>query len=286
MAEVVGGDIRNPHYQQIITRLGGGMTKQEGLTPAAMERTLFALKNLAASATSIPAERMRVVATEAMRRAVNAASFIQAVQQQTGLTIDVISGEEEARLTTRGVLSILQPLPTQSLVFDIGGGSTEFILLQGEAIQFQKSYPLGVVDLAEQASSDIWNSIIDATLRTLAEDLSQCLPMPWPSLELIGTAGTMTTLAALALRMQSYDRSLVNNHILERTWLRQTLLRFSNLSPAQREQLPGIEPGRGDLILPGLAIVLALLSAFEVDQVRVSDAGLLEGILLSGECRS
>lgn len=283
LGDVVDGTIRTPHYLQSITRLGGGMTKQEGLTPAAMERTLSALKNYAAFVNTIPLAQLRVVATEAMRRAVNSAEFVRKVQEQTGFFIEIISGEEEARLTTRGVLSVLTLLPKHSLVFDIGGGSTEFILLEGRQIQFYKSYPLGVVDLAEQAPFRNSERAIKETLQSLLLDLSQLHPKGLPVVELIGTAGTLATLAALALEMQSYDRSRVNNHILERTWLLDTSKRLSDLTPKQREELPGIEQGRGDLILPGLRIVLALLTAFGADRVVVSDAGLLEGVLLSLE---
>jgi len=286
LGDVVDGSIRSPQYLQTITRLGGGMTKQEGLTPAAMERTLSALKNYAAFLTTTPLSQLRVVATEAMRRAVNSAEFVREVQQQTGFFIEIISGEEEARLTTGGVLSVLDPLPRYSLVFDIGGGSTEFILLAGRQIQFHKSYPLGVVGLAEQVSFPNSEQAITDTLGSLLSALSHLYPKGLPPLELIGTAGTLTTLAALSLEMRRYDRSLVNNHILERTWLLNSSKRLSTLTPKQREELPGIEQGRGDLILPGLRLVIALLTAFGVDRVVVSDAGVLEGILLSKEDRS
>lgn len=258
------------------------MTKQEGLTPAAMERTLSALKNYAVFLKASPPAQLRVVATEAMRRAVNAAELVRKVQEQTGFFIEIISGEEEARLTARGVLSVLSPLPKHSLVFDIGGGSTEFILLEGPHIRFHQSYPLGVVDLAEQVPE----RAIEDTLRSLLRDLSHLYPNGLPALELIGTAGTLTTLAALALEMPIYDRSLVNNHILEGAWLLEASNRLLPLTSKQREELPGIEQGRGDLILPGLRLVLAILAAFESDRVVVSDAGLLEGMLLSEKDRS
>jgi exopolyphosphatase/guanosine-5'-triphosphate,3'-diphosphate pyrophosphatase len=286
LGEVVDGSIRSPQYRQTITRLGGGMTKQEGLTPAAMERTLSALQSYAAFLNPIPLVHLRVVATEALRRAVNAAAFVRKVREQTDFCIEIISGAEEARLSACGVLSVLSPLPKHSLVFDIGGGSIEFILLQGRHIQFHQSYPLGVVDLAEQAPLRNPERAIKDTLLALLLDLAHLHPKGLPAVELIGTAGTLTTLAALALEMKNYDRTLVNNHILQRTWLLETYERLSVLTPKQREKLPGIEQGRGDLILPGLQIVLAMLTAFESDRVVVSDAGLLEGILLCGKDRS
>lgn len=282
LGEVVNGNICSSHYQQTITRLGGGMTKQEGLTPEAMERTLSALKSFAERLKTMPSSQVRVVGTEALRCAANTAEFVRQVREETGLTIDIISGGEEARLTACGVLSVLDPLPEHSLVFDIGGGSTEFILLDGRQIQFHQSYPLGVVALAERGSSQQWMRGIAATIKILRTDLANKYPKRLPPIELIGTAGTLTTLAALALELQVYDRNRVNNFILERTWLQQTQHRLADLSPRQRELLPGIEQGRGDLILPGLAIVLALLAAFATDRIIVSDAGLLEGLLLSG----
>lgn len=287
LGTVVEGHICSPQYRQTITRLGGGMTKQEGLTPEAMERTLFALQQFSQIIHPFSPETLRVVGTEALRRATNAAEFVGRVRQATGFEIDIISGAEEARLTTCGVLSVLRPLPTRSLVVDIGGGSTEFILLEGQQLQFEKSFPLGVVALAEDTDPARRQRNIASHIKALLHDLfllrqGACLPR----LELIGTAGTMTTLAALALGMRVYDRNQVNNFILQQSWLQQTLRELTQLTPQQREQLPGIEPGRGDLILPGLAIVLALLQAFAADRILVSDAGLLEGLLLTGNIRS
>lgn len=286
LGAVVDGRICSPQYRQIITRLGGGLTKKEGLTPEAMERTLFALKQFSEIIHLAPPAQSRVVGTEALRRAVNADEFVRKVRKETGLTVEIISGQEEARLTASGVLSILNPLPPRSLLFDIGGGSTEFILLEGQQVQFEKSYPLGVVALAEETDSNRVQSNIATLIQALFNDLSLRHSHCLPRLELIGTAGTMTTLAALALGMRVYDRSQVNNCILQQSWLQQTHRQLTQLTPQQREQLPGIEPGRGDLILPGLAIVLALLQTFAAQRIVVSDAGLLEGLLLADLDRS
>lgn len=134
IAEVAGGNNPAPRYRQTITRLGGGMTRQEGLTPKAMERTLLALIAYAEFIRGFAPASVRESGTAALRCAVNAADFIDKVREETGFSVEIIAGTEEAALTTAGVLSVLNPLPPRSLLFDIGGGSTEIILLEGRQL--------------------------------------------------------------------------------------------------------------------------------------------------------
>ena len=142
-----------PHlYHRVITRLGGGATLEKGLAPEAMERTLSALKEIAGIMSASGVSHCRGVGTEALRKAVNGKIFVERIRSRTGLSLEIIDGEEEARLSALGVLSELDPRPESCLIFDIGGGSTEFILWQRGDILFQKSYPLGVVSLCENYS--------------------------------------------------------------------------------------------------------------------------------------
>jgi exopolyphosphatase/guanosine-5'-triphosphate,3'-diphosphate pyrophosphatase len=281
VGEVVGDQVVPVHYFRHVTRLAGGYDPLTGISAEASERTLSALELFAQFCKKNKPSCIRAVATEAVRRAVNRQQFVAAVLARTGFVVEIIDGVEEAVLSSAGVLAALRPQPDAALIFDIGGGSTEFIVIKGGKRLWQKSYPLGVVSLAEASDS---GTGIERVLTVLANDLrvaglssllvSECC-------ELIGTAGTVTTLAAYDLAMTEYNWQRINNHILSQTTLRSLYARLLPLTPSEREQLPGVEKGRGDLIVHGAAIVLSLLNLLRKERLRVSDFGLLEGILLS-----
>lgn len=283
LGEIACGQIAPQHYFRHVTRLGGGYDPIHGISAEAREQTLCALESFAQVLQDIKPSAIRTVATEAVRRAVNSQKFIADVSVRTGLTVEIIDGEEEAALSSSGVLAGLQPQPPAALIFDIGGGSTEFILIEGGKRRWQKSYPLGVISLAE-ATGDRHDIV--SVLTMLADDLRKKGLAPLlaqESCELVGTAGTVTTLAAIDLAMAEYDWQRINNHLLPRATLLSLYQRLRSLSATERELIVGVEKGRGDLILPGAKIVLALLHLFDKDHLRVCDFGLLEGVLLSME---
>jgi exopolyphosphatase/guanosine-5'-triphosphate,3'-diphosphate pyrophosphatase len=180
--------------------------------------------------------------------------------------------------------SALEPQPETSLIVDLGGGSTEFVLWHRGRTRLHRSYPLGVVRLAEDAPQPDDQlrqiaSVLDSLRCTLVEE-GWWPVAAGPDCRLVGTAGTVTTLAALHLRMADYDWRRINNLELQRDTLEDLLQRLVPLSVREREALPGMEPGRGDLILPGLRVILALLEGFGRKSLTVSDFGLLEGLLL------
>lgn len=281
VGEVINGQVVPQHYFRHVTRLAGGYHPLTGISPEASERTLCALEFFAKSLAKMKPTCVRVVATEAVRRAVNGPQFAADVLARTGFAVEIIDGVEEAVLSSAGVLAGLKPQPAAALIFDIGGGSTEFIVINAGKRLWQKSYPLGVVSLAEASDSGIG---IERVLIELAEDLRVA---GWSSLiasescELVGTAGTVTSLAALDLAMTEYDWQRINNYVLPQSTLLSLYARLFPLTSSEREQLPGVEKGRGDLIVHGAAIVLSLMNRFCKDRLRVSDFGLLEGILLS-----
>ncbi len=285
LGESRDGLLHPARYYRKITRLGGGFKPERGLADAAMDRTLSALKEISLILASVEVEKTRAVGTAALRKARNGTEFAARVKKETGLPLRIIDGNEEALLCGRGVLSALDPIPAHSLIFDIGGGSTEFILCAESVVTFHKSFPLGVVGLVENLpSSSAQEAYIDEILQNLVKDLEahgatdgifSCEGA------LIGTAGTVTTLAALRLKMTEYDWRRVNNLVLSGDELRFLYRLLEPLSLSDRESLPGMEKGRGDLILPGLRIVNAVLGCFRKDRLRVSDFGLLEGLLLN-----
>ena len=260
------------------------MSSQKGLTPESMERTLFALKEVATLLEIEGVERCRAVATEALRRAANGPQFIEEVLHHTGLRLEMIEGVEEATLSCKGVLAAIEPTPEQCLIFDIGGGSTEFVLWRKGEVLFRASYPLGVVRLCEDFPSAILQRRrIDTIINHLFADFQASGIKDLVMREdcpLVGTAGTVTTLAAVHLSLTQYDWRKVNNHRLARLTLETMLNDLKHLSPHQREKIPGIETGRGDLIVPGLQAVLAFMKSLGRNDLVVSDFGLLEGALL------
>ena len=281
LGEVVGDQVIPYHYFRHITRLAGGYDPQAGISVAASARTLSALEVFGQRLGQIKPSCTRAVATEAVRRAINGEKFVADVLERTGIPVEIINGDEEAALSSAGVLAGLQPPPVAALIFDIGGGSTEFIVIKDRQRLWQKSYPLGVVSLAETPKPEL---VIAEMLTVLANDLRAAgfhSLFTVADCELIGTAGTVTTLAAFDLAMSEYNWQRINNYVLSRSALLSLYQRLLPLSATERELLPGIEKGRGDLIAHGADIVLALMTLFRKAALRVSDFGLLEGTLLS-----
>lgn len=278
------GDCRKgtiiPHStHREIVRLSGNFSVQTGLAETAMHRALTTLKSYQSIISSQDVSRVRVVGTAVLRRAENRQAFIDKVLSATGLEIEVIAGAEEARLTTKGVLSGVDPVP-ESIIIDIGGGSTELVCLIDGHIRFQESYPLGVVRLCEEYFSDSERQQhIEAVFARFTESLDT-LGLANRQYQLIGTAGTITTLAAIHLQLKKYAAKLINNHELSADWLRELQQSLKLISVPEREALTGMEPGRGDLILPGLQILLTLIQQLQFSGVKVADSGLLEGVML------
>ncbi|WP_224982363.1 Ppx/GppA phosphatase family protein [Geomonas agri] len=277
---------RNPYHQvllkRIITRLGGGFTRETGLSPEAQERSLAALKEFAADMASHGVVRLRAVATSAVRDAKNGAEFCNRVLEETGIALEVIDGNEEAMLTLRGVASILDNKDDDLAVFDVGGGSTEYTLAAAQKPLFSRSLPIGVVRLTEgKAGAAEMEDKIRRELRKFASELAgEGLDERFSGATLVGTAGTATTLAAIDLGMTDYDYKKVNNHTLPLAKVEAMFERLLPLTPQQRLQVPGLEPGREDLIIAGILVVLTTMREFGFRTFKVSDSGLLEGLIL------
>lgn len=283
IAQVRNDTIEPVRIFRHITRLGGGFSPESGLAPDAAERTLSALRQIAVLCREAGVTRLRAVGTAVLRRAPDGNAFAARVRNETGLPLEIIDGDEEARLSALGIRSVLDPVPEISLIVDIGGGSTEFVLTKGSDILFARSYYLGVVSLCEShplafEQGDQIAGVLDHLFRDLARDGLDILASDGT---VVGTAGTVTTMAALKLQMREYDPHRVNNLQITRSELDELLKMLEPLSIEEREALPGMEKGRGDLILPGIRIVRAVLERFDRNALTVSDAGLLEGVLLS-----
>jgi exopolyphosphatase/guanosine-5'-triphosphate,3'-diphosphate pyrophosphatase len=272
------------HAEQRVTRLGEGLHATGVLGDAAMERTAAAVRDYVARARAVGASRVRVVATSAMREATNGAALAARLANEAGVEVDVISGDEEARLTLRGLRRGLRLDASAFVAFDIGGGSTEYVLAQGAAVVEAVSLKLGVVPLAERfpfpqrLDEARYASMLAEIRARLARELPAAIAESAAGV-LVGTAGTVTTLAALDLGLAAYDASRVHGHRLTRAAVDRLLARLGALTVAERGALPCLEPGRADLIIPGTAIVVATMERLGVDALVVSDSGLREGIM-------
>lgn len=277
------GKIARHHICRRITRLGGGFSREHGISKDAANRTIAAMKEFAATLEEFKITSLRAVATSAVRDAVNREEFCREVLLESGIELEVISGDDEGRLTLSGVVSGLDFMPETMLVFDVGGGSTEYTISRNDEILFSSSLPLGVVRLTEgKGSIHLMEEKIVRELSGLKDRINSlgllnCLQ----GATLIGTAGTATTLAAISMGLADYDYTKVNNHSITREEIHTVLARLLPLTPKERlESIVGLEEGREDLIVAGALLTLKTLDMFGFPAMKVSDFGLLEGIIL------
>jgi exopolyphosphatase/guanosine-5'-triphosphate,3'-diphosphate pyrophosphatase len=234
-------------------------------------------------------EAVRLVGTQALRQARDQEVFVRQVQEELGLPVEILSPEAEARLSLKGVLSALAPELMEApelVIFDVGGGSAEWALIrQGQKPQFA-SLPLGVltlsqtIPLGDPPQAEALAAMKREILRRLEEFQQQHLqPFLHGTPRLVGTAGAVTTLAALALVLSPYDASRVNNLLLTRGQVGALTELLCRLPEADRARLPGMEPAKAGVMVAGALIIQTILEIFQQDSLVVIDAGLLEGVL-------
>ncbi len=282
IAERLPGGIVPVLVEREIVRLGGGFNEEFGLSTEAQLRALACPARFSETVRGFGVNKVRASATSAVRDAVNGRMFVEKVFQETGIHLVVIDGEEEARLTLTGVLSALDSEPKTLVVLDIGGGSSEFSVSSGGMPAFIKSMPIGVVRLTEGFdTADKMYERVNSVLNHLGDDLATAGIAFSEEAELVGTAGTATTLAAIKLEMVEYDYRAVNNFTINRVDIGVIFERLSLLSPPDRLSIKGLEKGREDLIIAGLIIITSVMDKFGFTRLKVSDFGLLEGLALS-----
>ena len=279
--------------KQLITRLGSEFTSRKAISESAMERTIRGLIDFRRNITSLRVDKVIAVATGVVRKAKNSLDFIQKVKEEAGIEIHPISGEIEAKLSARGALLPVNSEFDRALIFDIGGGSTEFILTQETELLMVESIELGVVHLSEE---QLYNDppkkkelteiekIVDFKIREVRKRFQRASFFPFKPesrVILIGIAGTATTLAAIDLKLVEYDREKVINHTLEIKRITEIFRELIRMPAAQRLSVPGVEKGREDLIIPGLIIILKIMEFFDFSVLRIIDSGILEGLVLS-----
>ncbi|MBN9508096.1 MAG: Ppx/GppA family phosphatase [Alphaproteobacteria bacterium] len=276
-----------------IVRLGEGLHDSGRLNPTAMDRALAALHGCAARLARRPVRGLRAVATEACRRAANGPEFLARVRAETGLPIDVISCREEAELALESCAPLLARGGQRALLFDIGGGSTELAWVRTaragnpELIGYV-SLPVGVVTLAERFPAGgcpharFRAMVEDVADRLLAFDRIHCirLEIRQGGVFLLGTSGTVTTLAGLALELPRYRRALVDGAVLTREAATAAVARLRMLGQEGLAHHPCVGAERAEFVLPGCAIFAAICRTWPAAEVVVADRGLREGMLL------
>tara|TARA_B100000029_G_scaffold201470_1_gene199685 strand:+ start:36 stop:959 length:924 start_codon:yes stop_codon:yes gene_type:complete len=270
--------------ERSITRLGEGIEAQGKLTEHRIQTTLKVLSIFRQICLENGDPTIFAVATSAVREASNGQEFVRRAKKETGIDIKIITWEEEAKLTLEGVYWKIPHENRRVITFDIGGGSTEFILSEGENIKDFCSTPLGVVKLTEKfitqhpVDEREYHSLqnhLQYELQTVKKKLSAFLPEL-----LIGTAGTVTTLAALKENIYPYDPEKIHGSTFSRPEAEAILDDLKGKSLSQRLLLKPIETGREDLIIAGTAIVLETMRAFGCEILKVSEYSLQEGLIL------
>lgn len=275
-----------------IVRLGEGLASTGRLSDAAIERTIAALKICADKLRRRHVALSRAVATEACRQAANGPEFIQRVYRETGIVLDIITAEEEARLAVLGCHALLEPGDGPALVFDIGGGSTELVLVDSTQAQPRildwHSARWGVVSLTEARglSADQDEDRRAAAYARMRQSVAEAfapfvarLPAVTGTPRLLGTSGTVTTLASVHLGLPAYDRSAVDGLIVPAASMRAVSQRIAGLDMAGRSAIPCIGAERADLVVAGCAILETIMDIWPAERLGIADRGIREGIL-------
>ena len=282
-----------------VVRLGEGLAQTGQLSQAAMDRALGALQVCADKLKRRNVHLARSVATEACRRASNGEAFIERVRSETGIALDIITAQEEARLAVLGCHILLEPGHGPAMIFDIGGGSTELVLIESTdtvpRILDWQSVPWGVVSLTESCGDEGHDAPARAAryakMRGIVADsfahFAQRVSHKHGKadqidmMRLLGTSGTVTTLASLHLDLPQYDRSAVDGLIVPAGAMRDISTRLSSMSLDERRALPCIGRERADLVIAGCAILEVILDLWPAQRLGVADRGIREGILRS-----
>lgn len=267
-----------------ILRLGEGVDQSKRLSPIAMGRVIHCLQEWRNVVNGSQVEASSVVATSAVRDASNQAEFLERVTREAGFDIEVISGEEEARRTLLGIRSGLPAGVTDILALDIGGGSTEFILDRRGRQTITRSIDIGVVRLCERflrhdPPTDeevcLAREWVTKKTRTAIDELSD-----YRQATFVGTAGTITSLAAMAQKLSAYEPAHIHNYVLKLETIRELAHTLLSRTKAERVGLPGLEKDREEVIAAGTIIIQTIMETLDQTECLVSDLGLREGVVL------
>ena len=276
IGEVVDGKITKKILKMMkITKLGEDVDVTKKLSINAMDRTIKVLKLYKKKIDECEVDVIKVIATSATRDSKNRTKFISRVKKEANLEIHCISGKEEGTLSFLGAVSEFQE---KIMVFDIGGGSTEFILGDKEHIEYIESFNVGAVRLGEKIFKGK-NDIKDGYLwvKYLLKDL---LTYKGKNFILVGVAGTVTTHVSVFLGIEEYDTKRVHMYHLTKEQIVKNLNKFLTVSLEDRKKIIGLHPKRAEIIIPGTYLLLWIMEILEKDEITVSESDILEGIMV------
>ena len=280
-----------------IVRLGEGLGSSDRLSEAAIERTVEALRICRGKMQSRGVRRAKIIATEACRLAVNGAAFVERVRAEVGLDLEIVDRQTEAYLAVTGCAALADPRAESVVIFDIGGGSTEIAWLDGSAanpstdptlrIRAWDSLPVGVVTLAErhggaEVTRLMFEGMVEEVVGLLAPFALRAAAAATAShFHLLGTSGTVTTIAAMHLRLVRYERRRVDGLWMSEDEVAGAIEDLLDTRLEQRADNPCIGRDRADLVLAGCAILEAIRRVFPSERLRIADRGLREGLLMN-----
>lgn len=262
-----------------IARLGEGLNDTGRICPEAMERNRDAIVRFNEKAKELGADEIICVGTMALRTAKNSADFVAMVKDACGVEVQVIPGEEEARLSYLAVLSAL-PMPDGDLViFDTGGGSTEFVFGRGKEIIKRFSVNLGAVRITENYLHD--DPVTKADVRAAINEIDRVFAehgVDGTVAELVGMGGTVTSMGAVKFKMEKYNPDIIQGAKLELDEVENQIEMYSKKTIEERKAIPGLQPKRADVILAGACILTVIMNRLKVKELTISDRGLRHGL--------
>jgi exopolyphosphatase/guanosine-5'-triphosphate,3'-diphosphate pyrophosphatase len=281
IADVGDGSLEEVARVTKITRLGEGVDERKRLLPVPIARVRNVLTDFRREAEQLGAERTLAVATSAVRDAENGEAFLGEIEWSYGFKTRLLTGDQEAQLTFRGV-SLGRDVAADTLVIDIGGGSTELVVGGPDGLRFHDSLDLGCVRLTERFlhSDPPTGEELDACAEAVRALLAQRVPGDVRPETAIGVAGTITSLAALDLQLAEYDAEHVHGHRLSREGVHAQLDRLASVPLAERREIPALDPDRAPVIVAGAVILRKALDHFGLDGLEVSEHDILDGAAL------
>lgn len=278
------GPLKELHSERRILRLGEGVDQSKRLKPEAMDRVAQCLQEWRRVIDGYDVQARTAVATSAVRDAENRQQFVDRVKSETGLNVEILTGEEEAKRTMLGIRSGLPQGITDVLALDIGGGSTEFILAQQGQPPVVRSIDIGVVRLSERLlhhDPPTREEIEQARVWIRRETTEALAAKPRSSgFIFVGTAGTITSLAAMAQQLPAYEPARIHNYRLALETIADLEQQLLRRSKAARVGMPGLEKNREDVIASGAIILRTVMDTLGERECLVSDLGLREGVLI------
>ncbi len=280
IAQIEGETFRPLLDMETVVRLGEGLHKSGVLSQEAMKRGLQTLGHYMQHCEAMGVQRVFAAGTSALREAKNSGDFVKTVKAELGLTIEVISGEQEAHLSYLAVAKDLKETEKPILVVDVGGGSTELILGKGKDVTQWVSLPLGLVHFTEQlllsdpVKDEEWEKMVEVIRKVLSEILRPNQPVL-----MVSVGGTGTTLASVEQGLKEFDPGKIHHFVLTKNAIRNQLSLYQSETIEGRKNIPGLSPTRADVILAGGTILYMIMEEFECSSVLISCHGVRYGLL-------